>query len=64
MQQSREIAAGSRWQEWIIIACIVTLACIGVASIWGGPIRRWIRSPSEPPVPAKADPGGPSASRL
>jgi hypothetical protein len=55
---------GPRWQEWIIMACIVALTCIGVASIWGGSIRRWIRSPSEPPVPSKAESGGPSASRL
>ena len=66
MQQSRGVAAGSRWHEWIIAACIAALAVVGVAAIWGGPIRRWIDSPSEGPVPANADHQvrGTSGSRL
>jgi hypothetical protein len=65
MQPGREIEAGSRWHEWIIIASIAALACIGVASIWGGSIRRWIDSPGEPPLPASAPAsGGASGSRL
>jgi len=65
MQQGREIAAGSRWHEWIIIACIAALAFIGVTSIWGASIRRWMSSPSDRPVPANAGPErGASGSRL
>jgi hypothetical protein len=65
MQESRGVAAGSRWREWVIAVCIAALAIIGVTAIWGGSIRRWIDSSSES-LPAKgADQvRGASGSRL
>ncbi|HWM88144.1 MAG TPA: hypothetical protein VNO33_19960 [Kofleriaceae bacterium] len=64
MEQSRTLAAGSRWHEWVIVLSIVTLAAIGVTAIWGGSIRRWIGSSGDE-RPARTDePRGASGSRL
>jgi hypothetical protein len=35
-------AGRSRWQEWTITLSIIALVVIGVAAIWGQPIRRWL----------------------
>ncbi|HKE16123.1 MAG TPA: hypothetical protein VKB80_14705 [Kofleriaceae bacterium] len=65
MVQSRGIAAGSRWHEWIIVISIAALAAIGVASIWGGSIRRWINSSSDRPATTNPDQTrGSSGSRI
>ena len=31
-----------RWPEWVIALSIAALFIIGVAAIWGAPLRRWV----------------------
>ena len=36
--------SADRWQEWVIRCSILFLIAIGVAAIWGAPIRDWLDS--------------------
>ena len=35
-------AVRPRWVEWVIALSIAALFVIGVAAIWGAPLRRWV----------------------
>ena len=36
------MAVRPRWPEWVIALSIAALFIIGVAAIWGAPIKRWV----------------------
>lgn len=55
-----------RWPEWVIALSIAALFVIGVAAIWGAPLKRWVErlagddaeaeesNPAQPQVPTTA----------
>jgi hypothetical protein len=42
MATGRDRTARTRWQEWVIALAIAALFGIGVSSLWGASIRRWL----------------------
>jgi hypothetical protein len=66
MAQDRAASGGSRWQEWVIVLSIAALAVIGVVSIWGGSIRRWVQSSAaeRSESTSQEHPAGAAGSRL
>lgn len=59
-----------RWPEWVIALSIAALFIIGVAAIWGAPIRRWVERmagdepDSEQPAPREGAGPTPTGQRL
>ena len=53
-----------RWVEWVIALSIAALFIIGVAAIWGAPLRRWVErlagEETEETVPDQTTPQGPT----